>query len=114
MARYEEAIINITKLLDMIARMNNPDIVDAYFDSLDGQAGCVKAMSVVNEVHLSGVNRSMSRARDICDQLVGLCECAEVDLKSNPNPGDLISIQKSIVLGFFMNATKLSCNSAQI
>ncbi|CAG8811778.1 32208_t:CDS:1, partial [Gigaspora margarita] len=34
------------------------------------------------------VYRPMSRARDIRDQLVGLCECAEVDLKSNPNSGD--------------------------
>ncbi|KAF0374959.1 HA2-domain-containing protein [Gigaspora margarita] len=104
MARYEEAIIDITKLLDMIAWVNNPDIVDAYFDSLDGQARRQSDKCFY---------RSMSRARDVHDQLVGLCECAEVDLKSNPNPGDLISIQKPIVLGFFMNAAKLSRNSAQ-
>ncbi|RIB04006.1 P-loop containing nucleoside triphosphate hydrolase protein [Gigaspora rosea] len=54
------------------------------------------------------VYRSMSRARDVRDQLVGLCERAEVDLESNPNPGDLVPIQKSIVSGFFMNAAKLS------
>ncbi|CAG8833078.1 42326_t:CDS:1, partial [Gigaspora margarita] len=34
------------------------------------------------------VYQFMSRARDICDQLVGLCEHAKVNLKSNPNPGD--------------------------
>ncbi|CAG8525214.1 9659_t:CDS:10 [Racocetra persica] len=54
------------------------------------------------------VYRSMSRARDVRDQLVGLCERAEVDLKSNPNPGDIVPIQKSIVSGFFMNAARLS------
>ncbi|KAF0420294.1 HA2-domain-containing protein [Gigaspora margarita] len=97
MARYEEAIIDITKLLDIIAWVNNSDIVDEYFDSLDGQARCQSDECFY---------RSMSRAKDIHDQLVGLCEHAKVDLKSNPNPGNLISIQKSIVSGFFMNATK--------
>ncbi|KAF0492557.1 HA2-domain-containing protein [Gigaspora margarita] len=112
MARYEEAIIDITKLLNMIALVNNPDIVNAYFDSLDEQAGR-QSDKYCKRSHLSGAYQSMSRARDVCDQLVGLCKCAEVDLKSNPNPGDLISIQKSIVPGFFMNAAKLSRNSAQ-
>ncbi|CAG8480443.1 3773_t:CDS:10 [Cetraspora pellucida] len=54
------------------------------------------------------VYRSMSRARDVRDQLVGLCERAEVDLTSNPNPGDIVPIQKSIVSGFFMNAARIS------
>ncbi|CAG8558140.1 445_t:CDS:10, partial [Racocetra fulgida] len=31
---------------------------------------------------------------NVRDQLVGLCERAEVDLKSNPNPGDIVPIQK--------------------
>ncbi|CAG8463709.1 8740_t:CDS:10 [Cetraspora pellucida] len=47
-------------------------------------------------------------ARDVRDQLVGLCERAEVDLTSNPNPGDIVPIQKSIVSGFFMNAARIS------
>ncbi|KAF0558056.1 hypothetical protein F8M41_011211 [Gigaspora margarita] len=73
MARYEEAIIDITKLLNMIAWVNNLDIIDAYFDSLDGQAGCQ------SDKCCKQIYRSMSRARDVCDQLVGLCEHAEVD-----------------------------------
>ncbi|CAG8442898.1 18870_t:CDS:10 [Acaulospora morrowiae] len=54
------------------------------------------------------VYRSMARARDVRDQLAGLCERAEVDLESNPNPGDIVPIQKSIVSGFFMNAARIS------
>ncbi|CAG8596500.1 11638_t:CDS:2, partial [Diversispora eburnea] len=39
----------------------------------------------------------MTRARDVRDQLVGLCERAEVELKPNPNSGDLLlPIQKVI------------------
>ncbi|RHZ81211.1 hypothetical protein Glove_123g207 [Diversispora epigaea] len=54
------------------------------------------------------VYRSMTRARDVRDQLVGLCERAEVELKPNPNSGDLLPIQKSIVSGFFMNSARIS------
>ncbi|CAG8496477.1 12910_t:CDS:10, partial [Acaulospora colombiana] len=54
------------------------------------------------------VYRSMARARDVRDQLAGLCERAEVELESNPNPGDIVPIQKSIVSGFFMNAARIS------
>lgn len=44
------------------------------------------------------VYRSMTRARDVRDQLVGLCERAEVELQSNPNPGDILPIQKVILI----------------
>ncbi|CAJ0849340.1 22164_t:CDS:10, partial [Entrophospora sp. SA101] len=54
------------------------------------------------------VYRSMNRARDVRDQLVKLCDRTEVELKSNPDPGDIIPIQKSIVSGFFMNAARLT------
>ncbi|CAJ0751736.1 18644_t:CDS:2, partial [Entrophospora sp. SA101] len=40
------------------------------------------------------VYRSMNRARDVRDQLVKLCDRTEVELKSNPDPGDIIPIQK--------------------
>ncbi|CAI2181811.1 2391_t:CDS:1 [Funneliformis geosporum] len=53
------------------------------------------------------VYRSMTRARDVRDQLVGLCERTEVKLESNPNPADIVPIQKSFVAGFFMNTAKL-------
>ncbi|CAG8454274.1 9757_t:CDS:10 [Ambispora gerdemannii] len=54
------------------------------------------------------VYRSMVRARDVRDQLVGLCERTEVELESNSNPADIIPIQKAIVAGFFMNAARIS------
>ncbi|CAG8599593.1 5381_t:CDS:2, partial [Diversispora eburnea] len=38
----------------------------------------------------------MTRTRDVRDQIVGLCERAEVELKPNPNSGDLLPIQKVI------------------
>ncbi|RIA90734.1 P-loop containing nucleoside triphosphate hydrolase protein [Glomus cerebriforme] len=53
------------------------------------------------------VYRSMTRARDVRDQLVGLCERTEVKLESNPNPADIVPIQKSFVAGFFMNTARL-------
>ncbi|CAB4383540.1 unnamed protein product [Rhizophagus irregularis] len=53
------------------------------------------------------VYRSMTRARDVRDQLVSLCERTEVKLESNPNPADIVPIQKSFVAGFFMNTARL-------
>ncbi|KAF9154178.1 hypothetical protein BGX20_004738 [Mortierella sp. AD010] len=53
-------------------------------------------------------HRSMSRARDIRDQLVGLMERTEVAMVSNPNPSDTAPIRKAITSGFFYNAAKLN------
>ncbi|KAG0320149.1 hypothetical protein BGZ99_004671 [Dissophora globulifera] len=53
-------------------------------------------------------HRSMSRARDIRDQMVGLMERTEVVMESNPNPADTAPIRKAITSGFFYNAAKLT------
>ncbi|KAF9281313.1 hypothetical protein BGZ68_006724 [Mortierella alpina] len=53
-------------------------------------------------------HRSMSRARDIRDQIVGLMERTEVTMVSNPNPSDTAPIRKAITSGFFYNAAKLT------
>ncbi|KAF8979359.1 hypothetical protein BGZ46_005524 [Entomortierella lignicola] len=53
-------------------------------------------------------HRSMSRARDIRDQMVGLMERTEVAMVSNPNPADTAPIRKAITSGFFYNAAKLT------
>lgn len=47
--------------------------------------------------------KSLSRARDIRDQLAGLCERVEVVIQSNPNTNDLTPIQKAITAGYFYN-----------
>lgn len=48
--------------------------------------------------------KSLSRARDIRDQLAGLCERVEVVVESNPNTSDITPIQKAITAGYFYNA----------
>ncbi|KAF9318340.1 hypothetical protein BG003_011353 [Podila horticola] len=53
-------------------------------------------------------HKSMSRARDIRDQMVGLMERTEVAMVSNPNPADTAPIRKAITSGFFYNAAKLN------
>ncbi|KAG0379547.1 hypothetical protein BGX24_012730 [Mortierella sp. AD032] len=53
-------------------------------------------------------HRSMTRARDIRDQMVGLMERTEVAMVSNPNPNDTAPIRKAITSGFFYNAAKLT------
>ncbi|KAG0003789.1 hypothetical protein BGZ80_005733, partial [Entomortierella chlamydospora] len=53
-------------------------------------------------------HRSMSRARDIRDQMVGLMERTEVAMVSNPNPSDTAPIRRAITSGFFYNAAKLN------
>ncbi|KAG9064618.1 hypothetical protein KI688_002876 [Linnemannia hyalina] len=53
-------------------------------------------------------HRSMTRARDIRDQMVGLMERTEVAMVSNPNPNDTSPIRKAITSGFFYNAAKLT------
>ena len=50
--------------------------------------------------------RSMKKARDIREQLEGLCERVEVD-KAISNPDDTDAIIKAITSGFFYNTAKL-------
>jgi pre-mRNA-splicing factor ATP-dependent RNA helicase DHX16 len=47
--------------------------------------------------------KSLSRARDIRDQLAGLCERVEVIIQSNPNPNDIMPVQKALTAGYFYN-----------
>lgn len=47
--------------------------------------------------------KSLSRVRDIRDQLAGLCDRVEVVIQSNPNSNDIVPIQKAITSGYFYN-----------
>lgn len=51
-------------------------------------------------------HRSMKRARDIRDQLVGLMERVEIQLTSNP--GDSVAIRKAITAGYFYHVARFS------
>merc|ERR1739838_534701 len=51
-------------------------------------------------------HRSMTRARNVRDQLAGLMERVEIEPTSNP--GDSIAIRKAITSGFFYNTASLS------
>ena len=51
--------------------------------------------------------RSLSRARDVRDQLARLCDRVEVDATSSVGAGDIVPIQKAITAGFFANAARL-------
>ncbi|KAF9046466.1 pre-mRNA splicing factor [Panaeolus papilionaceus] len=51
--------------------------------------------------------KSISRARDIRDQLAGLCERVEVVIQGNPNSNDIIPVQKAITSGYFYNTAQL-------
>ncbi|KAL7279916.1 LOW QUALITY PROTEIN: hypothetical protein ACG7TL_006325 [Trametes sanguinea] len=51
--------------------------------------------------------KSLSRARDIRDQLAGLCERVEIVVESNPNTNDITPIQKAITAGYFYNTAAL-------
>lgn len=51
--------------------------------------------------------RSMKRARDVRDQLVGLMERVDLELVACSDPNDTIPIRKAITAGFFYNAAKL-------
>jgi pre-mRNA-splicing factor ATP-dependent RNA helicase DHX16 len=53
--------------------------------------------------------KSLSRARDIRDQLAGLCERVEVVVRSNPNSNDITPIQKAITSGYFYNTVRFPC-----
>ncbi|KAH7337185.1 pre-mRNA splicing factor [Rhizoctonia solani] len=51
--------------------------------------------------------KSLSRVRDIRDQLAGLCDRVEVVIESNPNSNDITPIQKAITSGYFYNTARL-------
>lgn len=51
-------------------------------------------------------HRSMRRARDVREQLVGLVERVEIDMVSNKD--DLVAIGKAVTAGFFYNTSRLS------
>ncbi|KAH9986719.1 P-loop containing nucleoside triphosphate hydrolase protein [Russula vinacea] len=51
--------------------------------------------------------KSLCRARDIRDQLAGLCERVEVVVQSNPNSNDITPIQKALTAGYFYNVAQL-------
>ncbi|KAK5284758.1 Cyclin-dependent kinase catalytic subunit, partial [Cryomyces antarcticus] len=50
--------------------------------------------------------RSLTRARDVRDQLAKLCDRVEVTV-SSVGAGDMVPIQKAIAAGFFPNAARL-------
>ncbi|KAI9298960.1 putative pre-mRNA splicing factor [Neoconidiobolus thromboides FSU 785] len=52
--------------------------------------------------------RSMTRARDVRDQLMGLLERVEILPISNSNPNDTIPIRKAILSGFFYQSAKIN------
>lgn len=47
--------------------------------------------------------KSLSRARDIRDQLAGLCERVEIVIQSNIDSNDITPVQKAITAGYFYN-----------
>lgn len=51
--------------------------------------------------------KSISRARDIRDQLAGLCERVEIVPETNPNSNDITPIQKALTAGYFYNTVRL-------
>ncbi|ORX91616.1 DUF1605-domain-containing protein [Basidiobolus meristosporus CBS 931.73] len=51
--------------------------------------------------------RSMTKARDVRDQLIGLVERIEIVPVSNPNSSDTTPIKKALTAGFFCNAARL-------
>ena len=51
-------------------------------------------------------HRSMRRARDVREQLVGLLDRVEVELKSNKD--DITAIGKAVTAGYFYNTSRLS------
>jgi pre-mRNA-splicing factor ATP-dependent RNA helicase DHX16 len=51
--------------------------------------------------------KSLSRARDIRDQLAGLCERVEIVIESNVNSNDITPVQKAITAGYFYNTVRI-------
>ncbi|KDD72744.1 hypothetical protein H632_c2949p1 [Helicosporidium sp. ATCC 50920] len=49
--------------------------------------------------------RSMKRARDVREQVLGLLERCEVELRSNPEDGD--ALRKAVTAGYFYNVAAL-------
>ncbi|GAA5895508.1 hypothetical protein JCM6882_006273 [Rhodosporidiobolus microsporus] len=52
--------------------------------------------------------KSLTRVRDIRDQLVQLCERVEIFVEGNPNSSDIIPVQKAICAGYFQNTGRLN------
>ncbi|GAA6063211.1 hypothetical protein JCM10212_006844 [Sporobolomyces blumeae] len=52
--------------------------------------------------------KSLTRVRDIRDQLVNLCERVEIFVEGNPNSSDIVPIQKAICAGYFQNTGRLN------
>lgn len=57
--------------------------------------------------------KSLSRARDIRDQLAGLCERVEVVVESSSNTNDITPIQKALTAGYFYNTVRRFERSVQ-
>lgn len=51
--------------------------------------------------------RSLTRARDVREQLAKLCDRVEVQLSTCGGPSNLRPIQRSLTAGFFSNATRM-------
>lgn len=51
--------------------------------------------------------KTMSRVRDIRDQLAGLCERVELVIEALPDSTDITPVQKALTSGFFMNTARL-------
>ncbi|GAA5933455.1 hypothetical protein JCM3775_000699 [Rhodotorula graminis] len=52
--------------------------------------------------------KSLTRVRDIRDQLLQLCERVEIFVEPNPNASDIVPIQKAISAGYFLNTGRLN------
>ncbi|KAL0074854.1 P-loop containing nucleoside triphosphate hydrolase protein [Phycomyces blakesleeanus] len=53
-------------------------------------------------------HKTLERVRNVRDQLVQLLDRVEVPLITNPNPADIVPVQKAITSGFFFNAARLN------
>ncbi|KAJ3098111.1 hypothetical protein HDU97_004295 [Phlyctochytrium planicorne] len=53
-------------------------------------------------------HRTMKKARDVREQLVGLMERTEVPLVANKDPANTVPIRKAITAGFFYNTARLN------
>ncbi|GAA5854354.1 hypothetical protein JCM9279_004730 [Rhodotorula babjevae] len=52
--------------------------------------------------------KSLTRVRDIRDQLLQLCERVEIFVEPNPNASDIVPIQKALSAGYFLNTGRLN------
>ncbi|GAA5982350.1 hypothetical protein JCM5350_006153 [Sporobolomyces pararoseus] len=52
--------------------------------------------------------KSLTRVRDIRDQLVQLCERVEIFVEGNENSSDIVPIQKALCAGYFQNTGRLN------